>query len=308
MLRTILAAVVMLLFCAQALAASISCYINANTKIYNYPSTKALSMNVPKNMTCEMVAFNGSWALVSRSGANAFIPLKYLTLVNRIPGYTAASTPLYREASTSSHKLGTIPAGMPLYVVGRDGNFFRITDVSGKITGYVSPSKLTNTPPKTAPANKPSAPVQSGNSLMSTTTKYSSGMSNAEKLEYVIYVAQVLYGRPYSANANPPESFDCSRFVKFCFQQAHVDLTSSSKSQGYDGGYSVISNASELRRGDVVCFNTDSSDDDLSDHTGIYLGDGYFVHASSGAGKVIVSSLASGYYKDTFSWGRRILN
>ena len=63
-----------------------------------------------------------------------------------------------------------------------------------------------------------------------------------------------------------------------------------------------------LKRGDVVCFDTEPTDGDLSDHTGIYLGQGYFIHSSSGAGKVIVSSLTSGYYKDNFSWGRRILN
>ena len=36
------------------------------------------------------------------------------------------------------------------------------------------------------------------------------------------------------------------------------------------------------------------------------LGGGYFIHASSGAGLVIVSTLNSGYYKEAFSWGRRI--
>ena len=52
-------------------------------------------------------------------------------------------------------------------------------------------------------------------------------------------------------------------------------------------------------------FNT-VSDGDLSDHAGIYLGAGYFIHASSGQGKVVVSSLASGYYNQVFSWGRRV--
>ena len=64
--------------------------------------------------------------------------------------------------------------------------------------------------------------------------------------------------------------------------------------------------AATLKRGDVVCFNT-SSDSDLSDHTGIYLGNGYFIHASSGGHKVVVSNIASGYYNRVFSWGRRVL-
>ena len=55
-------------------------------------------------------------------------------------------------------------------------------------------------------------------------------------------------------------------------------------------------------------FNT-VSDSDLSDHAGIYIGNGYFIHASSGGHRVVVSSLLSGsYYNRVFSWGRRILN
>ena len=64
---------------------------------------------------------------------------------------------------------------------------------------------------------------------------------------------------------------------------------------------------SGLRRGDLVFFNT-VSDGDLCDHTGIYLGSNMFIHASSGAGKVIVSNLSSGYYNRVFSWGRRVLS
>ena len=47
----------------------------------------------------------------------------------------------------------------------------------------------------------------------------------------------------------------------------------------------------------------------LSDHAGVYIGNGYFIHASSGGHRVVVSNLLSGsYYNRVFSWGRRILN
>ena len=76
--------------------------------------------------------------------------------------------------------------------------------------------------------------------------------------------------------------------------------------QGYDERYQKIS-YENLKRGDLLCFDT-VDDADLSDHVGIYLGSGYFIHASSVAKKVMLSSLSSGYYKRTFSWGRRIFN
>ena len=180
-----------------------------------------------------------------------------------------------------------------------------LADRSGSITGYISASYLSPSKPKTdsaptkpSPTTKPSTP---------SAPTYSPDMSNAKKLEYVIYVAQSLTGRPYASNANVPYSFDCSRFVRYCFQQIDVTLDASAKDQGYDESYTRINSTGSLKTGDVVVFNTNSSDSDSSDHTGIYIGNGYFIHASSSAGKVIVSTLASGYYNNTFSWGLRIL-
>lgn len=55
-----------------------------------------------------------------------------------------------------------------------------------------------------------------------------------------------------------------------------------------------------------MCFNT-ISDNDLSDHVGIYLGEGKFIHAPHTGSDVIVASMASGYYVRNFSWGRRVI-
>ena len=143
--------------------------------------------------------------------------------------------------------------------------------------------------------------------LESTISSYSEGMSNLEKLEYVIYVAQKQLGKPYVWGANGPSKFDCSGLTCYIFKKIGISLNRSAYSQGYDNTYPKIENISDLRRGDAVYFNT-VSDSDLSDHAGIYIGNGYFIHASSGGHRVVVSSLFSGaYYNRVFSWGRRIL-
>ena len=142
--------------------------------------------------------------------------------------------------------------------------------------------------------------------LASTTSQYSSGMSNAQKLEHVIYVAQQQLGKRYVFGSAGTATFDCSGLTMYCFKQVGVSLRHSAYSEGYNDGYKKISDKSSLRRGDLVFFNT-VSDGDLCDHVGIYLGSYYFIHASSGAGKVIVSNLSNGYYSRVYSWGRRIL-
>ena len=152
---------------------------------------------------------------------------------------------------------------------------------------------------------------------------YTEDMSNAQKLEYVIYVGQTQLGKPYiyggGYNDPDPEGFDCSGFVYWCFKHIGIKLGDSAYSQGYDSRFAKISSISDLKRGDVVCFNT-VSDSDQSDHTGIYLGKGasgrdYFIHASSGSSKMKVlvqsftgDSISSDYYSRNFSWGRRILD
>ena len=142
--------------------------------------------------------------------------------------------------------------------------------------------------------------------LKSDTSSYSSSMSNAEKLEYVIYCAQNQLGKPYVYGATGMSSFDCSGLTYYAFRQISVTLPRTAQSQGYDSDYQQISGVSNLERGDLVFFNT-VSDSDQCDHTGIYLGDGWFIHASSGQDRVVVSTLASGYYNRVFSWGRRVL-
>ena len=142
--------------------------------------------------------------------------------------------------------------------------------------------------------------------LASITNSYSSGMSNPEKLEYAIYLAQNALGCPYVYGASGPEKFDCSGLTCYIFKAVGVKLERTAYNQGYDNTYEKIEGWQNLKRGDLVYFNT-ISDSDLSDHAGVYLGDGYFIHASSGAHKVVVSNLTTGYYGRVFSWGRRIL-
>ena len=143
--------------------------------------------------------------------------------------------------------------------------------------------------------------------LASTTNSYSSSMSNAEKLEYAIYLAQGALGCPYVYGATGPEKFDCSGLTCYIFKAIGVKLERTAYNQGYDDSYTKIEGWQNLKRGDVVFFNT-ISDSDLSDHAGVYIGEGYFIHASSGAHKVVVSNLTTGFYGRVFSWGRRILN
>ena len=114
--------------------------------------------------------------------------------------------------------------------------------------------------------------------------------------------------KPYKYGTTGPDSYDCSGLVVYCYQEVFdITLPRSAKDLGYCKDYTRIENIEDLYRGDVVCFNTEPGDGDLSDHVGIYLGDGEFIHASSSKGKVLIARLDEGYFNRAFSWGLRIV-
>ena len=129
--------------------------------------------------------------------------------------------------------------------------------------------------------------------------------TRAQKIEYVIYVAQQQLGKPYVYGASGTSKYDCSGLTLYCYRKVGVSLPHSAQMQGYNSG-TKIEGLANMQRGDIVCMNT-VSDSDLSDHVGIYLGNNKMIHASSGAGEVVISDLSSGYYNRVFSWGRRVL-
>lgn len=114
--------------------------------------------------------------------------------------------------------------------------------------------------------------------------------------------------KPYIYATAGPNTFDCSGFVYYCYLTIeNIELKRSAKEQGYDDTYEKISAIEDLMPGDAVFFNTNKSDSDACDHSGLYIGDGEFIHCSSAKGKVIISTLLEGYYNERFSWGRRII-
>lgn len=113
--------------------------------------------------------------------------------------------------------------------------------------------------------------------------------------------------KPYVYATAGPNAFDCSGFVYYCYDTIFgIKLKRSAKEQGYDEDYDKIETIEKLEVGDMVFFNTNKKDGDFCDHSGLYIGEGNFIHCSSAKGKVIISTLKEGYYNEVFSWGRRI--
>ena len=125
---------------------------------------------------------------------------------------------------------------------------------------------------------------------------------NSEKVLSLAY-AQV--GTPYIYGGSDFHGFDCSGFVSYVYKYAvgkNLPRTSREMAE-----YTRRLKRDQLIPGDIVFFDTARKG--YINHCGIYIGNGRFIHASSGkAYSVTTSNIDRGFYKNRFRWGGRVAN
>lgn len=285
LLKSMAAFVLVLILAAAPVAASAaSAWINSSSaKVY---ASNGKSGKLPKGTSVNFTGVSGGWAKIKYKGVSGIVKLKYITLKSGITGYAKVNTALYRSASSSSSKKGTIPKGTKLKVVGINGNYLQVADTSYSVTGYVRGSNVSKTKPSTASGSSSSA-------------------ASYTRAERVVILAKAQIGKPYAYGAEGSSRFDCSGLCYYVYKYAAgITLPRASSSQASDGRFSTIRSLSSLKAGDLVCFNTGSGSG--VDHVGIYIGGGKFIHASDNAGKVLQSEFDS-YYRGAFLWAKRIV-
>jgi len=124
--------------------------------------------------------------------------------------------------------------------------------------------------------------------------------SKASRVENITDTALKLVGVPYKWGGTTSKGFDCSGLVWYVFDKNAVHLPRTADVQ-YKAG--KIVKRDNLQQGDLVFFTTYEPG---ASHTGIYLGKGKFVHASSSRG-VMVSNLADNYWKTRYFGARRMI-
>ena len=115
-----------------------------------------------------------------------------------------------------------------------------------------------------------------------------SSLTDAEK-QAVVDLSRSLIGTPYVyASMNPEIGLDCSGFTSYVYLTLfNVKLPRISNDQA-QFGVEVSKNNIEI--GDILCFKY-TNRNLISDHVGIYIGNGRYIHASTSAGGVIESTV-----------------
>ena len=122
----------------------------------------------------------------------------------------------------------------------------------------------------------------------------------SETVRAVTSEAQKYVGVPYQFGGTTPKGFDCSGFIQYVFNRKGIILPRAADEQ-YLSGKQISVNS--LAPGDLVFFRT--YDEGIS-HSGLYLGDGYFISATSSRG-VAVATMKNGYWHDRYVGANRVL-
>ena len=114
-----------------------------------------------------------------------------------------------------------------------------------------------------------------------------------------------LQGRPYVWAEEGPNQFDCSGFTYYMYGSMGIKIPRVAREQAKKGDEIKMH---ELVYGDLIFFDTDKNPKGKITHVGMYLGNGWFTHASTTEYEIVYSNLnTSPYYKKRLRICRRYL-
>jgi len=129
--------------------------------------------------------------------------------------------------------------------------------------------------------------------------KYEPSTKNLDKM------VKKLQGKPYVWAEEGPNYFDCSGFTYYMYGSMGIEIPRVAREQAKNGKEIKMH---ELKYGDLIFFDTEAKRRGRITHVGMYLGNGWFTHASTTKYEIVYSNLnTSAYYKKRLRICRRYL-
>ena len=237
--------------------------------------------------TMSVTGDDGDWYRVSYNGTDGYVYKTYLnvggsgssgsglTEMSATDATVISAVHMRNGPDTSYASQRVLERGTSVTITGATEKWYRVTYNGSE--GYIFKTYLTTEPLS------------------------SSGYSSSEG-ERIVNEAKQYLGVGYVYGGSSPSGFDCSGFVYYVFRQCGYSVTRTAVTQNRDG-YEI--SKSELQPGDsIIFYNTSLTG---IGHSGIYIGNNQFIHASSGTGRVCITDLSSGYYTQRYYSARRVI-
>ena len=223
------------------------------------------------------------------------------------------STPTTEE----NNIIMTVEENTALKVIGEEGDWYKVDTSEGE--AYVSKEVLST---ERTVTNRGSVDRKKEDTDKTTSTstnsEKTSGTSNSStsstKASEIVAYAKKFLGVPYVYGGASSSGFDCSGFTMYVFDHFGISMGHGAQMQSREGSAVKADKSSKssllnnLEVGDLVFFLDYETMDEIG-HCGIYIGDGEFIHASSGSGYCVkINSLLPGeYYNTRYCAARRVI-
>ena len=217
---------------------------------------------------------------------------------------------------TSSESIMVVSPNTVLKVIGEEGDWYKVSTSAGEayVSKYVvSDKKVTVTNRGDIDRIKENNSNEKETTTTSSSKEESNTSASISTSEIVSYAKKFL-GVPYVYGGASPSGFDCSGFTMYVYNNFGISMRHGAQAQAKLGTEIKTDKSSKssllnnLKAGDLVFFLDYETMDEIG-HCGIYIGEGNFIHASSGSGYCVkINSLLPGeYYNTRYCAARRII-
>ncbi len=228
------------------------------------------------------------------------------TVANKTGKINVETAKVRESASTSAKVIEFLDYDDKVTIVAEDGEWYKIT--SSKASGYVNKRLITIQKDDVSSRNLSESREQleqdtttvSGEANAALNNSFASSNNGTQVAEY----AKQYLGYSYVLGGKTPESgFDCSGFTRYVYSNFGYSLGSTAASQTSVGADVAREN---LQVGDLILFYNESKTS--IGHTGVYLGNGEFIHAANPSRGVVTDNLnTNSYYNERFVSAKRVL-
>lgn len=217
-----------------------------------------------------------------------------------------------KEANSSSERIGFLDYNDIVNIIAIEGEWYKI-DYENTV-GYVSKPLITlendsNVTSRSSVEGRveelkeePEVTIQTSEEEANTEVVMSTSLNIGNEISN--FAKQYLGTKYIVGGKNPEVGFDCSGFTRYVYSNFGYNLGTTSTSQK-DSGTAV--SRENMQIGDLIIFYNEEKSN--VGHTGIYIGDGNFIHSANPERGVVIDNLNTNtYYNERFISARRILD
>lgn len=284
--------------------------------------------NVKKNTTVTIISRTGNWYYVATNENYGWVRKDTVGNIEKGNTNSNTNTPnndepketpitvktmyvnessiyVRKGPSTNNDILTSLVRNAEVTVIAEVEDWYKVK-VNGD-TGYIAKRLLSDKKQETTNrgnVDRKEAETEEQATIGEQTAISNTTTTSSNQRQEVVNFAKQYLGCKYVYGASGPSTFDCSGFTMYVYRQFGITLSHSATAQSKKGTPVAKEN---LQPGDLVFFKDYETMDGIG-HCGIYIGNGDFIHASSGTGYCVkISTLLSGSYERRYETARSVL-